>query len=228
MITNKHKLNELFYKWLAPTPREPIKNRISVTAFDKPLREFLLERKHWDKIEKDAVDFYLAVFGQALHSALEHIAIPGIETELKMVLELDEFTLVGKLDLVQDKMIKDHKSTSMKKLKSLADKKKWQQQTSIYRWMYFKKFGVKLKDYAIINILLRDWDQKIYPSPIHEIRIHLWSLERTEIFVTSKLNEMRQYNNGDLPECTGDENWYGRRCTYCSIKKFCGNWTEVK
>ncbi len=228
MITNKMNLNKLFYNWLVRKPYKPIKNRIPVTGFDKPLREFILEREHWDKLDKDATDFYWAVMGQAVHSSLEKVEVNGIEKELKIVLEIDEFTIVGKIDLIQEKMIKDHKTTSMKKLQSLADKKKWQQQASIYRWMYFTRYDIKLKDYAIINILLKDWDKKVFASPIHEVKVHLWSMEKTELFIMTRLNEMRQYSIDKLPECSVDDNWCGRRCAWCSVKKFCNNWTEVK
>lgn len=229
MITNKCKLNELFVKWLVPKFRKPIEKRFSITGFNKPLKEVFLERTNWDKLDRDPIDFYWALMGQAIHASLENVELPNIKKELKIELLINGFTIVGKIDLIQDKMIKDHKTTSMKKLRSLADKKKWQQQASIYRWMYFKKYGIKLKDYTIINILLKDWDKKVYTSPIHEIKIHLWSLERTELFIMTKLNEIQQHTDkGTLPECSGEENWYGRRCAWCSVKKFCDNWTEVK
>lgn len=231
MITNKHNLDLIFYNWLAPKPREPIKNRISVTDLGKPIKELLLARKHWNELDKDVMDFYWAKIGQAIHSSLENVEIPDAQKELKFEIKIDEITLVGIIDLIIDKTLYDYKTTHTEKIVKLYDKKKWLEQLSIYRWIYFKKYGIKLKDKGIIYGMLLDWKIKdhIFDYPIQKIQLNLWSFQRTELFIQSKISKIREASHSkSVPTCQGEENWYGRRCAWCPVKKFCDNWKEVK
>ena len=190
----------------------------SVTQLLKPLQSSILQIRYGDKKEYEIEDRLWSFFGTAFHDAMENAEDDDsiIEERLKY------FKVSGKFDHfdVKEKTLYDFKFTSVWKA-VYADEssmKDYQIQLSIYAWL-LKNAGFEVE--KIANILIfRDWKKaefergkydisKPYVTVYHDILEEIDGIPIKEWIDNkiSKLDELKEVKDEDLPECTLEERW---------------------
>lgn len=236
-IVNKSNIPEAVFNFLKNDLYDGEKNGNSFSATEllKPVQEIILTRRHWGEIEVDASDRLWSLFGQGIHAVLEKEE--GAEPIERLYAEIGGKTISGKFDRIKNGILYDFKVTSAFTLMYDSRREEWRDQLSIYRWLYWKKYGKELDKVGRIVAILRDWSAKDlkegskYPaSPIMEVSIPLRSLEDTEKMLESKLKAIEDaWNaNGNMPKCSDEERWwnekkkvYNKCARYCVAFKFC-------
>ena len=170
-----------------------------------------------------------------------------------MYLNVGDQIISGQFDMFfkNEGLLVDIKTTSM----FGKPKPEWDKQLNVYAYM-FKHYTeleegspdlreLTVKGLKVITVA-RDWSRaravkpnKVIP-PMAEVNIPLWSEEQQHDFIYNKLNMLgnlksniiqktydeAQYN---LPECSPEENWGGRRCKdYCAVSQFCEQWKRMR
>lgn len=122
----------------------------------------------------------------------------------------------GKFDQVVGGKVEDNKSTKAYSYIKMdqTEKSGYAKQQSIYRWLNPDKIK---SDIGQINFIFTDWKKsdvstiKGYPPrQVMEMPLQLASVEDTERFVISKLDEIERcslLDEKDLPECPEEELW---------------------
>lgn len=147
----------------------------------------------------------------------EHDLIP-IYIEQRAFRKIDGYLVGGKFDLVTDGVLQDAKSTSAFTWVMGGKDDDYQLQGSLYRWIDAAQSRPKItEDYIRINFIFTDWQRNLarsnpkYPQKRIEYRdIPLLSLEETEAWVRSKLNQVSKHQatpENLLPECSDEELW---------------------
>lgn len=213
-FTNKLNLPEPFINYYNKDTHEIVENKYSVTELLAPVREILLKRKYYNRIEVDVADIIPAMFGSAVHHILEVNTEKTDDTlpEEKITCEIDGCVISGRCDLINLKelTIEDYKTCSVNKVIK-EDFEDWWKQGLIYAYIYFKSKGIiirKIKFYAI----MKDWSKVRvsgnYPKSavyVYEYNIQDSDYDFIEKWLKNKLNII---NSGILPECTESERWY--------------------
>lgn len=132
--------------------------------------------------------------------------------------EMKGVTIGGKFDLVAEGHVEDNKSTSaFGWLYGTRDDEN-RLQGSLYRWIDAALPMPRItEDYIRVNYIFTDWQKAAarqnpkYPQKRVEHKdIKLLSLQDTELFVKSKLHDIRKYVNApeaEIPECTDEDLW---------------------
>ncbi len=220
-LTNKHTLPRQYVEFVERTmdfaPPEP--NVYRATQIMKGVKETLLWRRYYDKIEADVSEFVWAVLGTAVHSIFEQSKASHSELqEERLYVSIgDKYTLTGKPDLycAEDKLITDWKVTSAWKIiyKNFDD---WYKQLCIYK-LLFESYGFPVEQ-GKITALLRDhtpskakYDTNYPALPFH---IQMFDLKDnttdTWIWVLNRFDLIREYeeaDDNDIPACTPEERW---------------------
>ena len=130
-------------------------------------------------------------------------------------MEIIDFVISGKYDLVLDGTLNDYKSTSVWTYIFDSNADSYVKQGSIYKWLSPDKIT---SDYININYIFTDWsaakarmDTKSYPQ-IKTItkKYPLWSIEETENWIMNKIEAYKALADApqeELPECTKEELW---------------------
>lgn len=207
----------------------------SATELLNPVQVILLKRRHADEITVDAADRLWVMLGNGVHAILENEK--GIEPIERLTAEVLGVKISGKWDRIKNNKITDYKVTSAFTVMYRSREQEWMEQLSIYRWLYFKRYGVLLDSKGYIVALLRDWAAKElsnarYPrAGAVEIELNLMSPEETEDFLEHKIKKIKKaekVKDKDLPKCTDKERWWNEnkkvfnRCArYCEAAAFC-------
>lgn len=223
-VTNKLNLPEAFLNYASrDDDHTPTPNRYSCTEILGSIREIVLNRRYYDKIEFDVADCIPALFGTAVHQVLENnapVLESGIEAEAKVEFQFGDNTLVGRIDLlnIKDLAIEDYKTCSVSKIMH-EDFNDWYMQGMEYAYLIFKQRGIILK-HLKFYALMKDWS-KIkasvggnYPSSA----IYVWQYDIQdsdydfiEKYIKDKLIAVSEFEfarDEDLPMCTDEERWY--------------------
>ena len=232
-IVNRTKLPEVIFQYLSKDfyDLKPDSNTISATGLLRPIRETILTHRHSDNIEIDAADRIWALFGTAVHMALEKGNLSEHQEE-RINIEFEGYNISGKFDILHDGYLKDFKTTSAFTLCYGDRTKEWAKQLSIYRWLYYKKHGKELPLKGYVIAILRDWAARDvgrvnnYPdSPIKEIELELMTIAEVTNMITAMITNLKTCNDlpdNSLPICTEEENWKGKKCEkYCAVASFC-------
>lgn len=215
-ISLVHAIENLCYD-----PRGADPKRLSVTKLiNNPLPN-LLNIKHWDEIEEDASEHIWRVAGSAMHWVLaqsekdkEKSKTRLIETKLEE--KIDDFTIVGKLDLYDESTseVQDWKFTSVWSVQ-FGEHEEWEQQLNPYAWL-LRKCGFKVEK-ASINALLKDWRKSEllkyadYPKiPFVNIPVKVWPFEQQQEFIEHRLEiykEALKTPINELNYCNDKERW---------------------
>lgn len=192
-------------------------NEYRVTSLLKGVRETILERRHYDKIEQDASDMIWLLFGTAVHNVLEKFDEgSGVLKEERIKIPFEEFTLSGQFDLYDGnrKKVIDYKTASVWKI-IFGDYSDWRRQTLIYSYM-LRSIGFNPQGAEIVA-LLKDWskrDSKIksgYPThPVYVVKFKFADadFEECEQWLKERFAEIREAEkllDDQLPLCTPDE-----------------------
>jgi hypothetical protein len=125
-----------------------------------------------------------------------------------------DYIISGKYDLVLDGTLSDYKSTSVWTYIYDSNALKYTQQGSIYKWLAPDRITDNKID---IQFIFTDWssvqamrDPKYPQSRVLTKSYPLWSVEQTEHFIKTKLDDITNLlgeSQDSLPMCTSEELW---------------------
>jgi len=213
IYTNKLNLSEAIVNSVKDS-KPPVKDRYSVTELLSPTRQIQLTRKYYDKIEVDVSDCVNTLFGTVVHSILEENASEDVETEIKMEIDFEGVTLVGKFDVrdLKNLEIEDYKtgkvSTVMKQ-----DFEEYKTQGLAYAWMTYLKTGVIIRNLKI-DIFLKDWSKikaaVVDNYPQTPIYVYKYKIEDSDYDYIRNLikNKIRELKSEKIMLCSDKDRWY--------------------
>jgi hypothetical protein len=223
VITNKHGLPEPIYQALLNDSYDDGGADITVTRLIDSPRINALLKAHGG--ERDASESLWALLGQAMHHILER----GNHKNENEIREKRLFAMVqgwrvsGQFDrlVLADGILQDYKVTSAYSL-NYGIKDEWVKQLNVLRWLA-ELNGIEVKKLEIVAIL-RDWNKqhaKKYPLPVQVLDVPMMGDDEIEDYVKERVLA-HQAAEENLPECTGEETWQGRRCKdYCPVRAVC-------
>lgn len=190
------------------------KHFCSVTDLIKPSKLFVLERRHQDKLTREASDLIWSLMGSAMHKVLEASETGESLNEERLFGNVSGKTISGGVDLYEDGIISDFKFTSVWSYIYASGKKEWEEQLNCYAYLY-EQAGFEVKKLQIIAIF-RDWSaqkaryEKNYPRQVEVIPIRKWSVDRCENFIKERLFKMAmalRLPDDAIRECSKKERW---------------------
>ncbi len=231
-ITNKHNLPEVVVNALTFDSYSRGESDISITQLIDSPRVSMLQKKHAEDIEQDAVDFIWSRFGTSVHEVFERSTqADDCISEERLFVERNKWTISGAIDLQQvddgQVTISDYKVTSVWSV--IFDKQEWHKQLNCYAWLVRHAKKMPVKELRIIAFL-RDWNRRKseeggdYPeSPIEIVHIPLWPEQEQDKYVQDRLalHQSADFDfdsGGTLPHCSTDERWQ-KDTTYAVMKK---------
>jgi hypothetical protein len=215
-ITNKLNLPEGFVKAVsAEKHNQP--GTLSATTLIRGMKEIILMDRHWDELTDDVSDRIWAIFGQAVHSLMEHEGETDF-TEQQMSYPVDDITVTGRIDNydMQNGVIRDYKTASVVKVK-FGDFNDWYLQGMIYAWLLIKnKFPVNrcrfialLKDHSKTDAK-REYQYPKEPVYVYEFPVTPAALFKTGVFIKNRIEEYKRclsLADDDIPPCAPEERW---------------------
>ena len=230
ILTNKFNLPQTFMNVLDRPTYSKGKAHLSATELINSPRIVQLRKKYDEQITSDVSDMIWSIFGTAIHSVLEQGKDDNHLVEERIHAELDGWHLSGAIDLqrvVEDGIeISDYKTVGVWSV--MNEKKEWEEQLNIYAWLVEKVKGIPVVKLNIVAIV-RDWNRRDagtrqgYPeAPVAVLDIALWSMEKREEFIRSRIHEHSEAlfateTNEELPLCTPDQMW--EKPTMYAVKK---------
>lgn len=212
-FTNKYNLPEHICRWCATDEYDYVPSTISVTTLIGPARAWALKQLHAAELTMDYSDMLAVRYGTAIHDSLEKIGVynGGDFREKRFSAELAGWTITGKPDALIDGVLRDNKSTSVwKYVKREFDD--YVKQLSGYRWILHRN-GIEVPAEAMIDFFFTDWKRSdalkggnYPPIRYQEQRIELWDLDRTEEWLTDRLEEF-SFALGSIPQCSAEDLW---------------------
>lgn len=222
-ITNKSMLPQPLVHAVSHDRYDPGHGDISATTLIAPAQIRQLEAQHKTEIEEDAIDRIWSLIGSAVHYILENAVIDmkekGAWDDERHISEHRYYAKVGgkivsaQIDLREDDTLYDFKVTSAWTVKhAIHDKDgkfEWDAQLNIQRYLMWRDAGIEIKNLYIMAIV-RDWNfgdslrDQNYPPRGCLIEIPVWSYEKTEQYIQSRLNA---HFSKVVPLCTPDECW---------------------
>lgn len=222
-ITNKYNLPQALVDLAKKQTFVPSAKTYSATTLLRPTREIILNKRHFNDIEKDASDMINVILGTAVHSLIEKMDKTGFaEIYLKQEIK-DGYYLTGKCDLYDEanSTLVDYKTASVWKIQ-FNDFSDWKKQGLIYAWLLIKQG--KLVDKLKFHALLKDWSARekrlanlkgnFYP----EAQVYTWEYKVTtndlieiEEFIKAKFDNLilaENLDDDDLPDCGKVDTWY--------------------
>lgn len=216
IYTNKLNLPKSFLNYVnSEEAHDVIENRFGVKELLRSTRELLLIRKYKNKIQKDISECIPALFGTAVHSVLENNTDDNIEKEYKLEVNINKYTIVGKLDFLdrEKSLIGDYKTCSVSKVQK-EDFDDWKMQGVLYAYLLYKKENIIINNIEFYA-LMKDWSKiklsksKDYPkSPIYVYKYKLndSDYDFIETWLIQKLQDIEL--SIELPLCSDEERWY--------------------
>jgi hypothetical protein len=226
-ISNRFNLPDTILRAVAATDERYSRGPVdrSVTQLIRPPRIQLLQRKHWDDIEKDVSDEVWALLGSALHQILELGKTKDMVVEERLYAHVDGWDLSGMADVQTINpdgtiSLADYKMTSSYVLlkDEGAASAEWTAQLNMLAYLVQFNKKVRVRDLTVV-CFVRDWQRKMaqvdpaYPAAqVVSVPIPLWSLTEQLDFITERI---RQHRHAEmmmdlglpLEECTAEERW---------------------
>lgn len=229
-ITNKFGLPQTIVNALERPTYSKGKAHLSATELLNSPQIVVLRKQHLDELESDASDMVWSLFGSAVHHILEQGGDDNHLVEERLHAQMDGWDISGAIDLQiihpDGIEVNDYKTVGVYGV--MHEKKEWEEQLNIYAWLVetVKKTPVTaLKIVAII----RDWNRRDagtragYPAaPVAVIDIPLWSLERREEYVRTRIHAHSEalfaMETGEpIPSCSPEDCW--EKPTTYAVKK---------
>jgi len=219
IITNNENLPAPIYNLCGEENYKPAANEYRVTSILKGTKEAVLEKRHWDEIERDCSDMAWLLWGTLAHKVLE-LQQEGKSQikEARLSEEIQGHILSGQFDLydAEEKTLTDYKTCSVWKV-IYGDYADWRRQTLIYCWL-LKKAGFEVEKAQVVA-MMRDHQiskakfDKHYPKyPFKKITFEFDDNDLLEIerFIEAKLADISEAEH--LPDdaivpCTPKERW---------------------
>jgi hypothetical protein len=190
---------------------------LSATTLLQGMKQILLTDRHWEQLEDDVSDRVWAIWGQAVHSLLEHEGENDF-TEQEMSYKVGNITITGRIDNynMATGIICDYKTASVNKIK-FNDYSDWYMQGMIYAWLLTRnKFPVErcrfialLKDHSKTEAL-RERQYPPNPVYVYEFPVTADKLFKTGTYIRNKVTEYEKYRetaDDAVPPCLPEERW---------------------
>jgi hypothetical protein len=215
-ITNNQNLPEGFVKAVS-VEKHNAPGSLSATTLIQGLKQVILTDRHWDSLQDDVSERIWAIWGQAVHSLLEHEGESDF-TEQELSYPVGSITVTGKIDNynMATGTICDYKTASINKVR-FSDFSEWYLQGMIYAWL-LKKNGFDVKHCRFITLLkdhskseaVRDRSYPQRPLHVYEFQVTLVGLMKIDSFIKNRIREYESYqslHDNDIPPCTPEERW---------------------
>lgn len=207
---------------------------VSVTGLLKPVQQWVLEKRHSKDLQVDCADRLWATYGSLMALLLERTVHNSRElrnrfvTECRVATMVNGWKLSGAFDLYdhETKTLSDYKFVGSYAAKKAlqGEKDEWVKQLNILRWLCAESRSYPFPDHLQIVLLLRDHTAKSEAEglkPVEVIDIPVMPLESVGLWVEGRVREFQQaleLADIDLPDCTVEETWNGRRCQrWCDV-----------
>lgn len=200
---------------------------LSATTLIQGTKQIILTDRHWDELEDDVSDRIWAIWGQAVHSLLEHEGENDF-TEQEISHKVDGITVTGRIDNydMATGTICDYKTASVNKVKC-NDFSEWHTQGMIYAWLLARnnfpvsrcRFIALLKDHSKTEAR-RDVRYPAKPTYVYEFHVTPDKLFKIGTFIRDKVREYEAYqklDDDEIPPCTPTERW--ERPSVFAVKK---------
>jgi len=224
IITNKHGLPESLVSAVRNDPYSPGDSDITVTSLIGPPQIRVLNKKHADEIEEDAIDRIWSLLGQAVHTILERADDLAIK-EKRLYADIAGWKVGGQLDrlaYLPDGTLEDYKVTSAW-THVFGNKIEWEQQLNCLALLLFIN-GYPVKRLQVTAIY-RDWSKskalqdKGYPqAQVGMLKIPMWSHEKAIQYIHGRVLIHQDADDGEVLPCTDKERWL-RGTTWAVMKK---------
>lgn len=247
-MTNKYNLPQAFVRAIENDPYDKGDSQFSVTELIQPARIRALERQFESLIEEDVSERVFSLLGQSVHHILQRSAREGVDlVETRYFATFDGIKVSGQIDLLSNVGQEDASLTDWKVTRAYpfttkggkGQKPDWAQQMNMQLEL-IRQNGLDAKHLFIVGIL-RDWAAKHlnpafkmhympgYPeAEVSVVRIPIMEREKIRDFILKRI-EAHQKADQQLPLCTVEETWGGRRCKdYCRVSRFCTQYQQAQ
>lgn len=235
-LTNKYEYHETVVSAIRNDPYNKGDSEFSATGLIQPARIRALTEKHKDEIETDIDDEIFKLYGHMGHAILEragkHNSL-GHLVEKRFFGEVDGVKISAQLDSLSldDGVLTDWKFTTVYGfMRGEKPKPEWVWQMNIQLEL-LRQNHMDAKELKIVG-LLRDWrpgeakKNPNYPTKIATHSIPLLSREKAREYISYRIKAHKSAEV-ELPLCTENENWSGRRCEgYCGVRNWCSQYQE--
>jgi hypothetical protein len=186
--------------------------RISVTTLIAPPRIAALKAAHDETLTVDVADCLYMLRGQALHKILEMGAGPDDIIERRLETVVNGSVVSGQLDhLDLDGVLTDWKDSGSKW------RPEWEYQLNCLDLLCYLR---KLEVSRLQVCAFRSGEIEIIP-------VTRWERARQTAYMASRA-DLHQLAAAELPRCTDDETWSGRRCArWCQVASVCTQGKEL-
>lgn len=240
--TNNHNLPKYLCKILSYSTYDINKvdfKHLSASELTDPIKLIILKKRHPDNLTMDISGMTKIQRGTAIHllcyDALKNDDDYILEKRYKTSIE--GITVSGKFDAyeISTKTLIDHKSQDIYKFKNYPyGKFEYILQLNIYKYLFELN-----TDYMVERLVLDEWilDHRRYESfkdiyypelDTHERPIKIWTKEKIENYLTSKIKEYKinlEKNDDDIEPC--NDRWGDKRCKdYCTCNMFCSYYKD--
>lgn len=195
------------------TLHPPKASRFSVTQLIGPPLIRTLQIEKWDELETDVSDYLWMLLGIGVDNLISSAKDKESRRQHKMVVNIDEYDVVGVIDVINGNIIADWKCTSVWSFLN-GIKPVWEAQLNIYNYLYSKEKPDIPIEHLKIYAILRDFQKSkvgsdlFYPKiPFCMENVDKWSEEKTIYYIQSQL---RDHNNNSYRECTSEEKWQSK------------------
>ncbi len=211
-ITNVFGLPDVLVRAVVMDPYDPGKCDITVTKLISPPRKVTLEAQHAKDLTEDVTDRLWSLLGQGIHTVLERAESDAL-TEKRLAITRQGWVISGQLDrfCMAAGLLQEIKVSSVFAVKE-GGRQEWEAQLNILAHL-LREHGHIVKDLQVI-VILRDWKRSFadraqdYPvSPVMTMSIPLWTEEKCEEFLDSRIRLHQAARNGNLPDCSAEERW---------------------
>jgi hypothetical protein len=215
-ITNRLNLPAGLVKAVS-TERHNAARCLSATTLLQGTKQIILTDRHWNELEDDVSDRIWAIWGQAVHSLLEHEGENDF-TEQEIACKAGDITITGRIDNynMATGTICDYKTASVNKVK-FNDFSEWRAQGMIYAWLLARnsfpvercRFIALLKDHSKTEAR-RDRRYPEKPIFVYEFNVTPDRLFKTGQFIRDKAQEYEAYQKLDddkIPPCLPEQRW---------------------
>lgn len=232
MITNKFGFPSAIVNAVTNDPYDSGDCDISVTRLIKPPQEVELIRQatlNNQLGDEDVSDRIWSLLGQTAHTVLERAASDNAVVEQRWFGEALGWTVSGQIDMLEDKILTDFKTTSVWAVKEALQfgKIEWEKQLNVLKWLYDQESHPddeasieKLQIVAICRDYRRNEAMRYDDYPPHAaiIPVKMWTDEERQEFVEKKVREHQDAREGNYRPCTDAERWM-KPATYAVMKK---------
>ncbi|MFH0959512.1 MAG: hypothetical protein V1897_12485 [Pseudomonadota bacterium] len=219
MITNIHKIPEIFLRALERDDYNDGGVDISVTRLIQPPKLVALQELHRNELSQDLGSKIWLILGKTLHKILEECSEETAIVEQRFFTERHEYKISGAFDKYDPKTrtITDYKFTTAYGAMN-GGRSEWVSQLNLLALL------ARENDLPVENLnlclVLRDWSQTQFerskdypPAPILQLPVELWSEEKAEEYLDTRvrLHQAARIHllegQDNLYDCSPQERW---------------------